>query len=855
MSLQEYVRKRRFGDTPEPSDEAQARRNPRGGRRPIFVIQLHHARARHFDFRLEADGVLKSWAVPKGPSLRAGEKRLAMQVEDHPLSYASFEGDIPEGNYGAGHVVVFDHGVWACDGDPLEAIAAGKLDFELHGGRMEGAFKLVRTHMRGSKPSWLLIKRSDAFARDADADDFVPTELGGTGRELGTVPAAAAKTKKATKTTTKAAKQARAGAPAARSGGTGARAAAKKATKKPSRRACDWRAQALALEGARDRPLAAGFRPQLCALREAPPRGEDWLHEVKWDGYRLLVDLDDGRARLRSRNDLDWSEDFPDIRQAIEALPVASGRFDGELVALDAQGRSDFSALQRTIEGSARAPLRYLMFDMPALEGVDLGDAPLVERKRLLEALLAHDASAALAFSQHIVGQGEKVFAASAGQGLEGIVCKRVDAGYAQGRGGGWVKVKHAHSDEFVVVGWSAPKGARQGFGALLMAQVVDGALRYVGRVGTGYDDRTIKALMRRLAPLEQDTPTLALPAHLPAAKRGVTWVRPELVVEVAFRGWAKEGLLRQASFQRVREDKGPADLGLRSEAEEDVEITHPERVVFPADGITKGQVADYYRAVAPLLMPELVDRPLSLIRCPDGAEGTCFFQKHHAAKLGDRVGAIPIREKGGDREDYLYVGDRAALMQLVQMNTLEFHPWGARIDDPEHPDRIVFDLDPGDGVEWKAIVAAAREIRARLQEVGLESFVRLSGGKGLHVVVPLDRSAAWDEAKAFCEAFARAMAAQAPERYLAVASKAKRPGRIFIDWLRNGRGATSVTNWSLRARPGAPVAVPLRWEELGRTRSGADYDMQRALRRARSDKADAWAGIDAMRQALPALD
>ncbi|MFC4728968.1 DNA ligase D [Coralloluteibacterium thermophilus] len=838
MSLREYVRKRRFADTPEPEDDAAARRAPRSGRRPIFVVQLHHARARHFDFRLEADGALKSWAVPKGPSLRAGEKRLAMQVEDHPLSYASFEGEIPEGNYGAGHVMVFDHGVWACDGDPLEGIAAGKLDFELHGETLQGAFKLVRTRMRGGKPSWLLLKREDAFARDADADDFVPPELGGTGRLLGSRPAAEAGTSKGR------------GTRGTKATGKAPARAAKKAAR---RRTQDWHAQALAIEGARDRPLPAGFRPQLCGLRETPPRGDDWLHEVKWDGYRMLVDLDDGVARLRSRNDLDWSEDFPDIRQAIEALPVRSGRFDGELVALDAQGRSDFSALQRTLDGTARTPLRYLMFDMPALEDVDLTRAPLIERKRLLEALLAHDGSEALAFSQHVVGHGEEVFAASAKQALEGIICKRVGAGYTQGRGSDWVKVKHTNTDEFVVVGYSAPKGARQGFGALLMAQVVDGVPRYVGRVGTGYDDRTIKALMQRLKPLEQREPSVVLPGHLPAAKRGVTWVRPELVAEVAFRGWAKEGLLRQASFQRLREDKDVADLGLRTErGDESVDISHPERVVFPEDGITKGDVAAYYRAVAAHLLPELVNRPLSLIRCPDGAAGTCFFQKHHASKLGDRVGAIPIEEKGGDREDYLYVDGLPAVMQLVQMNTLEFHPWGARIDDPEHPDRIVFDLDPGAGVGWKDIVAAAREIRSRLREAGLESFVRLSGGKGVHVVVPLDRRADWDETKAFCGAFARAMAAQAPERYLAVASKAKRPGRIFIDWLRNGRGATSVTNWSLRARPGAPVAMPIRWDELGRTRSGADYTLARALRRAQTLKADPWEGIATLKQGLP---
>jgi bifunctional non-homologous end joining protein LigD len=383
------------------------------------------------------------------------------------------------------------------------------------------------------------------------------------------------------------------------------------------------------------------------------------------------------------------------------------------------------------------------------------------------------------------------------------------------------------------------------------MAAREPGRLRYVGRVGTGYDDATLKAIHARLRKLGRAAPTVAIPAHVPLSGKSIHWVEPVLVAEVAYRGWGKEGLLRQAAFKRLRDDKAVGDLG--ADATAAVNITSPERVVYAESGITKGRVADYYRAVADLILPELANRPLSLVRCPGGAAGQCFFQKHHAGTLGAHVQAIPLRQKSG-KEDYLYIRDAAGLLELVQMNTLEFHPWGARVDDPEKPDRLVFDLDPDPGTEWKRILAAARDVRARLGEVGLESYVRLSGGKGLHVVVPLLPVADWDEAKQFCEAFAQAMVAHSPDEYVATMSKAKRVGKIFIDWLRNGRGATSVTSWSLRARPGAPVAVPLRWEELGRTQGGNQFGLEQALKRAASAKADAWSGIEHVRQRLPAL-
>jgi bifunctional non-homologous end joining protein LigD len=833
MSLQEYRRKRRFGETPEPDDE----RRGAAARRPIFVVQLHHASSRHYDFRLEADGVLKSWAVPKGPSLRVGEKRLAVEVEDHPLSYATFEGDIPEGHYGAGHVDVYDHGTWACDGDPLESIAAGKVDFVLHGGKLKGGWKLVRTTMKGKQHQWLLIKRDDQGARDADADALL---------EEAVPPKRAANKRNSTATS---------------------------APNKPSvRRNADarWAKRALALEHARSKPYPHDFKPQLTDHRTSAPDGEAWLHEIKWDGYRLLADVRDGVVALRSRNGLNWTDDFPEVVQAIAALPVTDLRLDGELVVLDAQGRSDFTALQKVIDGTAKQPLRYVVFDMPGVAGVDISRSPLLARKALLKELLG-DVPGTLAYSDHVLDHGPAVFDASGTAGFEGIISKRVDAQYVNARSPSWVKIKHENTDEFVVVGYTDPKGSRSGFGSLLMATPDKDALRYVGRVGTGFDDAKLAAMHRQLKALNTDKAAVELPSHVPFKAGSVHWVKPTLVAEIAFRGWAKEGLLRQASFKRLREDKTATDLGAASpgkaakptkvaakatasdHAADGVSISHPERVVFAKAKLTKGDVADYYRQMARWILPEAAQRPLSLLRCPDGVDKQCFFQKHHGTGLGDAVRAIPLEQKSG-REDYLYIEDVEGLLQLVQMNTLELHPWGATVADPEHPDRLVFDLDPGEGVTWTSIKAAAREVRARLQEVGLESFVRLSGGKGVHVVVPLTPKADWAQAKDFCEAFAQAMAEHAPDRYVATMSKAKRTGVIFIDWLRNARGATSVSSWSLRARPSAGVAVPLRWEELGRIASADAFPLPKALQRAKRLKQDPWEGIDELKQVLPTL-
>lgn len=783
MRLDAYVAKRDFRRTPEPRGDAR----PRRGKPPIFVVQRHHARREHYDFRLEVDGRLRSWAVPKQPSLQPGDKRLAVQVEDHPLAYADFAGEIPKGQYGAGQVEIYDRGHWRTAQDPASALAAGKLDFELFGDKLHGRWTLVRTRAQARQPQWLLIKRSDA----EDASSPTPTSTA------------------------------------------------------PRPPASNWRDAALALPRARSGALPIDFAAQQAALHAEPPAGPDWLHELKWDGYRLLASIDAGQVLLRTRNGLDWTARLPAIAQALHALPVQDARLDGELVVLNEAGLSDFSALQARLATDDGAALRYVLFDLLQLDGVVLVDSPLWARKQLLQALL-DGANAGLHYSSHIDGQGAEVYQASIARGAEGIVSKRREAPYRPGRNADWRKIKHAQSDDFLVVGFTRPRGRREGLGALLLAEAAAGALRYVGRVGTGFDTDSLTDLARDLHPRRTRQPPVTLPRDAKLTLRDVTWIRPEQTVEVAFRGRTADGLLRQASFLRLREDKPmPAPVKLSS----------PDKLLYPDDGISKQQVFEYYRGVADRLLPEVIMRPLSLLRCPDGIDQAQFFQKHHRGELGRAVHAVQIMEKSGQRKPYVYIEDLDGLLELVQHNVLEFHPWGARIDDPEHPDRITFDLDPDPALPWREVRAAARELRNLLAEVGLQSFVRLSGGKGAHLVVPIERGPDWTEVKAFCEAFAKTLARQQPQRYIAKASRAERHGRIFIDWLRNGRGATSVCSWSLRARPGAPVAIPLRWDEFGRSRSARDFDLAKAQRRLRRLGSGPWPALDSIDQTLPTAE
>ncbi|MEO7050165.1 MAG: DNA ligase D [Rhodanobacter sp.] len=843
-SLHDYRRKRDFSKTTEPSGQEEAT----AGQRSIFVVQLHHTSSRHFDFRLQLGDVLKSWAVPKGPSYDPQVKRLAVEVEDHPVSYAGFEGEIEHG-YGKGHVDQFDTGVWTTQGDAAAQLQKGHLRFELFGERLKGGWHLVRSARKQRQPAWFLIKAKDAFAGDVEADDLLDAKMKRSTRKAATTPARKSAAKKS----------------------TSRRKATPRQRKLP--RATLAR-EAAALDGARQAQIGTEFfKPELARLREHPPAGDGWLHEVKWDGYRILATIADGEVQLWSRNALSWNDRLPDIVQALRALGLSSARLDGELIALDDNGRSDFNGLQKTLSGEAQRPLAYMLFDMPYLEGNDLSRAALVDRKQLLQRLLIH-APAHLSLSTHAVGGGEAAFEMAVNEQLEGIVSKRVDSPYHGGRGDDWLKIKRLESDEFAVVGFTPPKGSRQGLGSLLLARPdpqVTGGWIYVGRVGTGFSDEQLRRLAAALGGKSSHKPAVKL-AVIDPLLRDARWVPPKTVVEVYYRGIGNHNLLRQPSLKTMRTDKSAADLAdsdrapakraaktarpsraIATDAASAITITHPDRVVFPEDGYSKQDVVDYYTSVMKWLLPGIVGRPTSVIRCPEGTAKACFFQKHVIQGL-QHVGSKKLKEDTGAQATYIYPLDATSVIELVQFGALEFHPWGATVAEPDKADRIVFDLDPGADVAWARVVSAARLLRKLLTPLDLESFVRTTGGKGLHVVVPLHPACAWPQVKEFARAFAESLAQAHPLEFVATASKARRGGKIYVDYLRNSRGATAVASYSLRARPGAPVAMPLRWSELGRLRSGHDFNIKSAPKRLARLRADPWKGIEAIQQNLSAV-
>jgi bifunctional non-homologous end joining protein LigD len=854
-ALAEYRRKRDFGRTQEPAGE-----RPRKHQRDlIFVVQLHHARARHYDFRLELDGVLKSWAVPKGPSLDPSVKRLAVQVEDHPLDYATFAGDIPAGNYGAGHVDIFDHGTWTSSGDAHAQLKKGHLEFSLTGAKLKGAWHLVRTHRHNRQPEWLLIKQRDAYAAALEADDMIATVA------------------KAPRSSAKKPSKAVARARIAKLSNS-LKAIVKSAQKSPC-----------AVAG----PVRQGaFKPQLTRLALTPPSGDDWVHEAKWDGYRLLTTIARGVPTLWSRNAIQWTQRLPAIAASLTELGLDSAQFDGELIAL-VNGYSDFGALQAALSGEGRAPLVYVLFDLVHLQGWALAGCPLVQRKEILRKILNLHKVPNLMFSQHHRGQGAAVFDQATASAMEGIVSKRADSPYRAGRGDDWRKIKRALSDEFAIVGYTLPKGSRSGFGSLLLAAAEpDGSWRYAGRVGSGFSQSQLTALARELRTHARSQPSVRAQTIDPLL-RSPHWVSPRKVAEVYYRGIGNLGLLRQPSLKTIREDKTPADLLAESTGSRrresamsnkvakaapkkksasaasskppgrkgktatgnpaPVNITHPERVVFPADGYTKRDVADFYTAVMPWLLAGIMNRPLSVVRCPDGLSKACFFQKHLTPGL-KHVRSVRLKEESGTSGNYLFVDNAQGVLDLVQFNALEFHPWAATATDPNHADYIVFDLDPAPDVPWARVAAAALTMRSMLDKVNLKSFLRTTGGKGLHVVVPLKPAAAWTQAKDFAHAFAESLAAAQPEEFIAVAAKNRRRGKIFIDYLRNARGATSVASYSLRARPGATVATPLRWNELGDLKDGAAFDIRSVPARLKRLRTDPWSGFDTVQQNLEAV-
>jgi bifunctional non-homologous end joining protein LigD len=849
-SLRDYRRKRDFARTPEP---AGSTRRPGKSRRPSFVIQKHAARQTHYDFRLEVDGVLKSWAVPKGPSLDPSTKRLAVHVEDHPIEYGDFEGVIPRGEYGGGTVMVWDRGYWEPYGDAVAGYAKGDLKFILHGTKLHGRWVLVRMKRRESEKTenWLLIKERDEAAQPGTGDAIIERETRSvtTGRDMDAIAAAADRvwSSKAGGETP---------APAQRSG---KRTRTTEPSIDPSK-----------VAGAKRARAPATLAPQLAMAAGTAPNGDDWLHEIKFDGYRILAHVHGGAARLRSRTALDWTDKFPELAQTLAALPVSQAVLDGEVAHVGVSGVTDFGALQDAVAARRTAQLVYMAFDLLFLDGWDLTDAPLEARKALLEALLARAETPAIRFSDHHVGRGPDFFAAACGLGLEGIVSKRRDARYRAGRGPTWLKVKNLEREDFVVVGFTDPEGERVGFGALLVGyHTPEGKLVYAGRVGTGYSTKALERLRERLGTLERKRPTVTLPADLSA--RGVHWVKPDLVVEVGFSAWTRDRVLRAASFIGIRDDTSsadvviePADNGRQPKLAPasapiigrdgaatvgGVRITHAERIVYPDGGASKLAVAEYYAAVADWILPHVAGRPLSLLRCPDGVEGQRFFQKHPWASVSDAIKQVAVPWKGTS-ETYLTIEDVRGLLGLVQMGVLEIHPWGSTIADLERPDRLIFDLDPDEGLGWDRVIETATAVRDLLKDLGLRSFVKTTGGKGLHVVAPVRPQLDWDAAKAFCRAVATTLAAGAPQRYTASMSKAARRGRVFIDYLRNGRGATAVAAYSTRARARATVSAPLSWDEVENGVRADHFTLETLPQRLRA-AADPWADFLSVRQSI----
>jgi bifunctional non-homologous end joining protein LigD len=879
--LETYRKKRKFGVTAEP----RGRQGRVHGDR--FVIQKHAATRLHYDLRLELDGVMKSWAVTRGPSLVPGEKRLAVQVEDHPIEYNTFEGTIPKGEYGGGTVLIWDRGRWIPEGDPHKGLAKGHLDFTLEGEKLHGRWHLVRMHRRpGEKrDNWLLIKSEDEFARtprDPDILEERPESVVSkrTIEQIAKAEGAVWHSNRPVKDNVKAIKTATkkvaARAPARKS-------APKKLAKTVSTKAkAKTRAHLAAADVLREAPQRARkslpdfIPPQLATLSDKAPDAASFVHEAKFDGYRIQARLEDGAVKLLTRKGLDWTAKFKPVANAVALLDAETALIDGEIVVEGGNGVSDFSALQDALK-HGKTNFRYYVFDLMHLDGVDLTARPLVERKAMLEKLFEKtDPNGVVRYSEHFEISGSEMLVHACKMNLEGIISKRRDAPYRSGRSDAWIKSKCGQNQEFVIVGYKDSTHLKGAVGALVLGYHEDGKLRYAGRSGTGYTMESARDLWKKLQPLRRDTPVFG---KLPAEERGRKgiWVEPKLVAEITFAGFTAQKHVRHAAFKGLREDKParevvretpmPTKTAKKSKAaksakpaaktkakskgsDEPVKFTHPDRIYWTDVEITKQQLAEYYTSVWDLMAPHVVDRPLALVRCPEGVGGQCFFQKHAAAGLvSERIRRI----KDSKGEELIYIDDLDGVLTLVQAGVLEVHVWGSTIQDIEHCNRIVFDLDPGDDVPWAAVNKAARELRERLDAIKLKSFVKTSGGKGLHVVVPVE-GAGWDEAKDFAHALTLAMAADSPDRYVAKMTKSIRGGKIFIDYLRNGRGATAVVAYSTRARPGAPVSVPVAWEELGPKLAPNRFTLLNIGKRLGALKRDPWTEMAKVKQKLPDL-
>jgi len=828
--LARYRSMRNFHVTREPSG-GRVRALPKKAAAELpFVIQKHAASHLHYDFRLGWNGVLKSWAVAKGPSYFPGDKRLAVQVEDHPMEYGGFEGIIPKGQYGGGTVMLWDRGTWEPHVDVDEGLRKGSLKFAMHGEKMKGNWALVRMHPRpgdrSGKPNWLLIKEHDSLERSVDEKPITEEAPDSvlTGRNLDAIASAQDRVWNSNREEK-------------RSGPVLVKRPAAKQKKATPR---DW---AKDLRGATKEKLPKFIDPQLATLAKSPPAGQRWVHELKLDGYRIQIRIDGERqsVQLLTRNGLDWTHRMPQLAETALRLPLKSALLDGEVVVLTPDGTSSFAELQASFQGDSAAKQTYFAFDLLHLDGHNLRNLPLLERKRILQQVLSSGSPQMIRMSEHIEGDGQEIFRKACALGSEGIVSKLADGKYLSGRGGSWLKGKCYREQELVIGGFTLPTNGIHGVGALLLGYYEKGALVYAGRTGTGFTQKTHRTIRDRLEKLRAaKTPFAKLPQ---GAAKDAIWVKPELVAQVSFTTWTADHLVRQAAFKGLREDK-PAKTVVREEPMSEskktsaaashtakqkakaaprastaeslpVRLTHPDKILDESSGVTKEQLARYYWEISDYMLPHIADRPLTLVRCVEGSGKPCFYQKHRneMTRVFDSVDVL--NRKTGAHEPYITISTREAVVQLAQIGVLEVHPWGSHNETMEQPDRIVIDLDPDPAVEWRTVAESAMEARKRFTRRGLKSFVKTTGGKGLHVVVPIRPEHEWPRVKQFAHEFVLAMEKDNPRLFLTKMSKAARAGKIFLDYLRNDRGATAVAPYSPRARVGLPVAMPLSWSEL----------------------------------------
>lgn len=833
MKLATYKKKRNFKKTPEPSGRVSSKQ------KHLYIIQKHAASHLHYDFRLEMNGVLLSWAIPKGPSLDPGIKRLAVHVEDHPVEYGSFEGIIPQGEYGGGTVMLWDKGKWIPeDDDPEAAYKKGHLRFSLKAKKLNGRWSLIR--FKKDDKSWFLIKSKDKYARLESEFDVTEEEPNSvvSGFDLDEIT------------------------------DNYKNIWSKKGLVKAPKKLNTSKKKANKIQIKFD--LAKNKFPtiisaQLATLVDKPPKGNDWLHEIKFDGYRILAFKKNQLVTLLSRNNKEWTRHFANIEKELKRYFSVDIVLDGEIVLLDENQHSNFQLLQNALHANEAKPFVYYIFDLLYYDKYNLMAVPLIDRKNILQKLLQNSSESILRYSDHIVGHGEKIFKKVCAMSLEGIVSKKLDSHYHEKRTRDWLKIKCVKRQEFVIGGYSLPGGSRKYFGSLFLGYYDQkGNLIFCGNVGTGFNQASLKLIYQKLQ--KQISRTNPFTTRPPGVTTAI-WVKPILVAEVEFSEWTKEGILRHPSFKGLREDKPAKTIAREMKKEvnkmtkskksvligDGVELpfrlTNPNKLLYPEDNITKLDIAKYYDEIQEWILPYIVNRPLTLVRCPGGYK-ECFYQKHVNKSTPDAIHGIKIKEKDSVK-NCIYIKDRDGLMALVQMATLEIHPWGCRIEEVEYPDMIIIDLDPAHDVPWRKVVAAAKLIKQQLTKYKLKSFVKTTGGKGLHVVVPIQPEYKWDIVKKFTRLFVEYIVAKHPNEYVSNMSKAKRSGKIYIDYLRNQRGATAVAPYSTRARPEATVSVPLAWRELTDKREDTYYTIDTVLLRLKKLKKDPWADFFTTKQSL----